>query len=90
MGAAVGLQFREILATIVAIGYRMIIILASRWGQQNQLQGRLLWQKTCQALKTFAWKDAIFLQITAGRRKMGPGIANPVPVIVKITATAIK
>jgi len=51
---------------------------------------RRLWQKTCQAPKTFAWKDAIFLQITAGRRKMGPGIANPVPVIVKITATAIK
>jgi hypothetical protein len=53
-------------------------------------QGEKLWQKTYQALKAFALRDAIFLQKTVGRRKMGLGIVNPVPVIVKKAATAIK
>ena len=51
---------------------------------------RMLCRKTCQAPKAYALKGAIFLQITAGRRKMGRGIANPVPVIAKNTAPAIK
>jgi hypothetical protein len=68
----------------------MINLIVSHSGQKNQLQRRQLWQKMCQAPKAYAWKDAIFLQITVGRGKMGRGIANPVPVIVKKTVTAIK
>jgi hypothetical protein len=54
------------------------------------LPGRHLWQKACQVLKAFAWKDAIFLQIAVGRRKMGFVIAKPAPVIVRNAAAMIK
>ena len=54
------------------------------------MQGEKLWQKICQVQKAFALNDAIFLQIIVGRMKMGPGIVNPVPAIVKKAATVIK
>jgi hypothetical protein len=60
------------------------------WGFTYQSQGRKLWQKICQVQKAFALNDAIFLQIIVGRMKMGPGIVNPVPAIVKKVATVIK